>query len=113
MFIRPFNHPEIAKPLPQRIQIVDYYKNKAGIKGGYLDCSHLAELEYIYISLKFIWKKSSRIKKKKKLRKKKFFFFFWMGVPLKGYVASLVIFRFGARNKKKKVLWEYPVTNDA
>ena len=35
-----------------------------------------------------------------------------MGVPLKGYLASKVIFRLGARNKKK-VLWEYPVTNDA
>ena len=43
--------------------------------------------------------KSSRnhkiIKKKKKKKKKN-------GVPLKGYVASSVIFRFGARNKKKK-----------
>ena len=35
------------------------------------------------------------------------------GVPLKGYVASSVIFRFWARNEKKKALWEYQVTNDA
>ena len=36
------------------------------------------------------------------------------GVPSKVYIASLVILRFGARNKKKKKpLWEYPVTNDA
>ena len=35
-------------------------------------------------------RKNHKIKKKKKK------------VPLKGYVASLVIFRFGARNKKKK-----------
>ena len=37
--------------------------------------------------------KSSRIKNHKITHKKKF-----DGVPLKGYVASLVIFRFGARN---------------
>ena len=41
--------------------------------------------------------KSSRIKNHKITHKKKF-----DGVPLKGYVASLVIFRFGARNLKKK-----------
>ena len=33
---------------------------------------------------------------------------FFKGVPLKGYVASSVIFRFGARDRKKK-----SVTNDA
>ena len=27
------------------------------IKGGYLDFSHLTKLKYIYLSLKFIWKK--------------------------------------------------------
>ena len=43
-----------------------------------------------------------------KLQKKKIFF---DGVPLKGYIASWVIFRFGARHKE--VLWEYLVTNDA
>ena len=32
-------------------------------------------------------------------------------VPVKGYVASKVIFRFCLRNKK--AMWEYPVTNDA
>ena len=53
--------------------------------------------------------KSSRIKNHKITQKK------IDGVPLKGYVASKVIFRFGARNKKKKkkALWEYLVTNDA
>ena len=33
------------------------------------------------------------------------------GVPLKDYVASEVIFRFRAKNKKS-ALWEYPVTNN-
>ena len=33
------------------------------------------------------------------------------GVPLKGYVASLVIFRFCARNKKK-AFWENQVINN-
>ena len=44
-----------------------------------------------------------------KLQKKKKCF---DGVSLKGYVASYVDFRFGARNKRKALL-EYPVTNDA
>ena len=42
--------------------------------------------------------------------------YFLNGVLLKGYVASEVIFRFCARNKKKKkkpALWEYQVLNDA
>ena len=43
--------------------------------------------------------KSSRIKNHKITKKKKSFF---DGVPLKSYVASRVIFRFGARNEKKK-----------
>ena len=45
--------------------------------------------------------KSSRIKNHKITF---FFFFLWGGGggPLKGFVASLVIFRFGARNKEKK-----------
>ena len=43
---------------------------------------------------------------------------FFDGVPLEGYVASfviyIVIFRFFARNKKKKKAHrEYQVTNDA
>ena len=41
--------------------------------------------------------------------KKKNFFFFFNGVPLKGYVAFKVIFRFCARNRNK-ALWEYQVT---
>ena len=44
---------------------------------------------------------SSRIKNHKITKKKKFFF---DGVPLKGYIASKVIFRFGTRNKRKIVL---------
>ena len=36
-----------------------------------------------------------------------------MVFPSKGYVASSVIFRFCAKNKKKKALWENQVTNDA
>ena len=39
--------------------------------------------------------KSSKIKHEKITKKK------LMGVPLKGYVASEVIFRFGARNEKQ------------
>ena len=46
--------------------------------------------------------KSSKIKNHKITKKKVF-----DGVPLKGYVASKLCFRFGTRN------WEYPVTNDA
>ena len=45
--------------------------------------------------------KSSRIKNHEITHKKKIFF---DGVPLKGYVASQVIFRFGARNKKKSIV---------
>ena len=43
--------------------------------------------------------KSSKIKNEKNYQKKKIL----MGVPLKGYVASEVIFRFGARNEKQYV----------
>ena len=41
--------------------------------------------------------KSSRNKNRKFKKKKKIL----MGIPLKGYVASLVIFRSGARNEKQ------------
>ena len=37
---------------------------------------------------------------------------FSYGVSLKGYVACKVIFRFCARNEKKKPLWENQGTND-
>ena len=50
--------------------------------------------------------KSSIIKNHNNYKKKH-------GVPLKGYVASYVIFRFGTRNIKKKALWEYAVNKDA
>ena len=83
---------------------------KKNFKGGYLDLSHLTELRNIYITEIYMKKqyKSSRIKHHK-ITKKKIFF---DGIPLKGYTASQVISRFGARNKKK-ALCEYPVTNDA
>ena len=66
-------------------------------KGGYLDFSDLIQLKNIYITEIYIKReyKSSRIKTQKITKK-----LFWMGVPLKGYVASKVIFRFGARNEK-------------
>ena len=32
---------------------------------------------------------------------KKIIYFFFMGLPLKGYVASEVVFRLGARNEKQ------------
>ena len=39
-------------------------------------------------------------------------YIFFDGVPLKGYIASSVIFRFCARNIKKKTLWENQVIDD-
>ena len=65
---------------------------------GYSDFSHLTELKTIYITEIYIKKKqyrSSIITNHKKKKKKN------RGVPLIGYVASLVMFRFCARNKKK------------
>ena len=50
----------------------------------------------------------SSITKNHKIEKKIFF----DGFPLEGNVASEVIFRFCARNKKK-ALWENHVTNNA
>ena len=55
---------------------------------------------------KYIYETS--ITKNYRIREKCFF----EGVPLKGYVAPWVIFRFCSRNKKK-ALWENQVTNDA
>ena len=54
-------------------------------KGGYLDFSHLTELENIYITEIYMKKhyKSSRIKNRKITKK-----IFLDGVPLKGYVES-------------------------
>ena len=77
------------------------YSKKKYFKGGYLDffTSHRIKIE-IYMKKQY---KSSRIKNQKLTKKN-----FVDGVPFKGYVASSVIFRFGARNKKR-----YPVTNDA
>ena len=51
--------------------------------------------------------KSSRIKNHKIMYKN-----FFDGVPLKGYIASSVNFRFCARIKRKKALLEYSGTND-
>ena len=73
------------------------------IKGGYLGLSHFCELKK-YISLKkqcFYMKKqykSSIIKNHKITNKKN------DGVPLQGYAASEVIFRFRAKNKKKSLV---------
>ena len=50
----------------------------------------------------------SSITKNHKIKRK----YSFDGVPLKGFVASLVIFRFCTRNKTK-ALWENQVTNDA
>ena len=66
-------------------------------KGGYLDFSHLTELKDIYITEMYMEKQYKlSIIKNHKIRKKIFFFF--DVVPLKGYIASYVIFRFCDRN---------------
>ena len=65
-------------------------------KGGYLDFSHLSELKNIYITETYMKKLyKSSLSSIIKNHKKKF-----NGVPLKGYVASEVIFRFRTKNKK-------------
>ena len=53
-------------------------------KGGYLDFSHLTELQNIYITEIYMQKqyKLSRIKNHKITK------IFFDGVPLKGYIAS-------------------------
>ena len=86
-----------------------HFPNKFSIlKGGYLDFSHLIELEKTYITEIYMKKQySSSITKNHKIKQK----YFFDGVPLKGYVASEVNFRFCARNKKR-ALWENQVTND-
>ena len=38
---------------------IEEHSGRWGLKGGCLDCSHLTELEKIYISLKFIWKNNT------------------------------------------------------
>ena len=68
-------------------------------KGGYLDFSHLTELENICIYEIYMKKQhTSSISKNHTITKRNFF----DGVSCKGYVAPKVIFRFCARNKKKK-----------
>ena len=58
---------------------------KRGLKGCYLDFSHLTELKNIYITEIYMEKQyKSSITNNKKIGKKNFF----DGVPLKGYVAS-------------------------
>ena len=71
---------------------------KSKFKGGYLDFSHLTELNNIFIT-EIYRKTKSSINKNYEFTKKNFF----DGVPLKDYVASYVIFRFCARNKKKSI----------
>ena len=76
---------------------------------GYLDFSHLTELKNIYITEIYVKKQyKSSITKNHKIKKK----YIFDGVPLKGYVASYVIYRFCTRNEKK-ALWENQVTNDS
>ena len=55
-------------------------------KGGYLDFSHLTELEKIYITEIYMEKKKyiSSITKNHIIKK----IYYFHGVPLKGYVAS-------------------------
>ena len=70
------------------------------LKGGYLDFSHLTELKNIYITevhMKKQYKSSITIRIIELKIKSSY-----DGVPLKGYIASIVIFGFWARNKKKK-----------
>ena len=81
------------------------------VKGGHLDFSYLTKLKNIDITEIYLkTQDKSSIFKNHKITKKKEKQF--ECVPLKDYVASKVIFRFGARNKKK-AFWEYPVTYDA
>ena len=67
-------------------------------KGGYLDFSHLTEVKIINIT--GIYMKNNTIHQE--LRMIRLHTHTQNGLPLKGYVASLVILRFGARNKEKK-----------
>ena len=80
---------------PDKQEILQYRRSKGEwLKGGYIDFSHLTELEKIYITEIYMKKK-----KKKSSVSKNYKFTFFNGVPLKGYVASSVIFRFCSRNK--------------
>ena len=89
-------------------QINPFPNNK--FKGDHSDFSHLAELKNLYITEIYMKKqcKSSIIKNHKITPKKNF-----DGVPLKGYVASEVIFRFCARNKKTSIVGISSETDDA
>ena len=73
----------------------------SAIKGGYLDFSNVTKWKNIHSTEIYMKKqyKSSWIKNHEITKKKNF-----DGVPLKGYVASYVIFRFGARNIKKNIV---------
>ena len=77
---------------------------KGRLKGGYLDFSHLTELEYIYITEIYIKKpyKSSRIKNHKITTKK--FWFFLIGFPLKVSKPLKLFLDLAPEIKKKKVL---------
>ena len=77
--------------------LMQVYKN-TGIKGCYLDFSNLTELKNIYITEIYMKKQyKPPITKNKKIEKKHIF----DGIPLIGYIAFKVIFRFCARNQKK------------
>ena len=66
-----------------------------GLKGGFLDFSHLTESKNINIT-EIYMKTQYKLSITKNLKIKKIFF---DGVPLKSYAASKVIFRFCDRNQ--------------
>ena len=68
------------------------------LKGGHLDFSQPAEFKNLYITEIYMKKQyKSSIIKNFKITEKRFF----DGVPLKGYVGSLVIFRYCTKNQNK------------
>ena len=67
------------------------------LKGGHLDFSHLTEFKKLYITEIYMKKQyKSSIIKNHKIKDKRYF-----GVPINGYIASQVIFRFCAKNQNK------------
>ena len=87
-------------------------KGTITLKGVYLDFSRLAELRNVYITVIYIKKKEKiqiiKIFKNHKITKKKKKK--WCSLKRLG---SLLSYFKILRQKSKKVLWEYQVTNDA
>ena len=78
---------------------VGEYGQETYFKGGYLDFSHLTELRKLYIT-KIYMKNNTNHQYLRIIKlQKKIHIYIFDGVPLKGYIASLVIFRFCVRNK--------------